>query len=318
MKSTRMLFACAAALLLALASIFFGPRLLNPLALDTEARQILLLLRLPRSAVAFLMGGALGASGFILQGVFRNPLADPYILGLSGGASLAAALGILLAGNLPLPLPFLAFAGALGACALVAALGRGPEGLRPDRLLLGGIGLGFFFSAVLMLLMTLASDGGLKRTILWMSGDLSSANWELIPGGLALILGGLVLALARGQGLNVLSLGDDIAHGLGFNPGRERFFLFVAASLMTAAAVSLGGTVGFVGLLVPHAVRHLVGADSRRALPVSFFGGGALLCLADSLGRTLAAPLEIPAGVIVALIGAPWFILVLRKKGYGL
>ncbi|MDY0267779.1 FecCD family ABC transporter permease [Trichloromonas sp.] len=318
MKRTRVFLACAAALLLALVSIFFGPRLLNPLALDAESRQILLLLRLPRSAVAFLMGGALGASGLILQGVFRNPLADPYILGLSGGASLAAALGILLAGSLPLPLPLLAFAGALGACALVAALGRGPEGLRPDRLLLGGIGLGFFFSAVLLLLMTLVSDGGLKRTILWMSGDLSSANWELIPGGLALILGGLALALARSKGLNVLGLGDEIAHGLGFNPGRERFFLFIAASLMTAAAVSLGGTVGFVGLLVPHAVRHLVGADAQRALPVSFFGGGTLLCLADSLGRSLAAPLEIPAGVIVALIGAPWFILVLRKKGYGL
>ena len=318
MKHTRMLLACAAALLLALASVFFGPRLINPLALDAESRQILLLLRLPRSAVAFLMGGGLGASGLILQGVFRNPLADPYILGLSGGASLAAALGILLAGTLPLPLPLLAFAGALGACALVATLGRGPEGLRPDRLLLGGIGLGFFFSAVLLLLMTLSSDGALKRTILWMSGDLSSANWELIPGGLALILGGLVLALYRSKGLNVLGLGDEIAHGLGFNPGRERFFLFVAASLMTAAAVSLGGTVGFVGLLVPHAVRHLVGADAQRALPVSFFGGGALLCLADSLGRSLAAPLEIPAGVIVALIGAPWFILVLRKKGYGL
>lgn len=301
-----------------LLSITAGPRFINPLAMDAEARQVLLALRLPRAVVAFLMGGALGASGAILQGIFRNPLADPYVLGISSGASLAAAIGLTAAAPVPLPVPLLAFGGAIATCTAVGALGRGPEGVRPDRLLLGGIGIGFFLSAVLMLLMTVSSDDGLKRAILWMSGDLSSSDWELIPAGTVLIVAGLALAILRGKGLNALALGDEIAHGLGFSPGRERLLLFIASSLMTAAAVSLGGTVGFIGLIVPHGIHRHIGADARIALPASALAGGTLLCLADSVGRTAAAPLEIPAGVIAALIGAPWFMVLLRKKGYGL
>lgn len=299
-------------------SLLWGPRFINPLAMDAEACQVLLSLRLPRAVVAFSMGGALGASGAILQGIFRNSLADPYVLGISSGASLAVAVGLVGSAVLPLPLPLLAFAGALATCTAVAAIGGGTTGLRPDRLLLGGIGVGMFLSAILMLLMTVSSDDGLKRAILWMSGDLSTADWDLIPAGAILIAAGLTLALLRRKGLNALALGDDIAHGLGFSPARERFILFIAASLMTAAAVSLGGTVGFVGLIVPHGVRRLMGADARTVLPASALAGGALLCLADSVGRSAAAPLEIPAGVIVALVGAPWFIVLLRKGGYGL
>jgi len=307
-----------ATILMALLSLLWGPRFINPLAMDEEARQVILSLRLPRTVVAFLMGGALGASGAILQGIFRNPLADPYVLGISSGASLAAAMGLVGSTVLPLPLPLLAFAGALATCTAVAAIGGGTTGLRPDRLLLGGIGIGMFLSALLMFLMTVSSDDGLKRAILWMSGDLSTADWDLIPAGAILIATGLTLALLRRKGLNALALGDEIAHGLGFSPGRERFLLFIAASLMTAAAVSLGGTVGFVGLIVPHGVRRLLGADARTVLPASALAGGGLLCLADSIGRSAVPPLEIPAGVLAALVGAPCFIALLRKGGHGL
>ncbi len=306
---------CAAAVCIIIASIASGPRFLNPFSMDGETCRTLLTIRLPRTAVALLMGGALGASGAILQGIFRNPLADPYILGISSGASLAASFGLMFGISLfTLSVPILAFCGAIATGAAVVLLGRGWNGLQPERLLLAGVGIGFFLSALLLLVMTLSVDDGLKRALLWMSGDLSMVDWELLPVGLCFILTGLILAFSRRQGLNALTLGDDIAHSLGFNPTRERFFLFIAASLMTAAAVSMGGVVGFIGLVVPHVVRRHVGSDASIVLPLSVVAGGTLLCLADAVGRTVAAPLELPAGVIAALIGSPYFIFLLGQK----
>ncbi len=306
---------CAASLCIIVASIASGPRLLNPFDMDIETCRTLLAIRLPRTAIALLMGGALGASGAILQGIFRNPLADPYILGISSGASLAASSGLMFGISLfTLSVPVLAFAGALATGAAVVVLGRGWNGLQPERLLLAGVGIGFFLSALLMLVMTISVDDGLKRAILWMSGDLSMVDWELLPMGLSFILTGLALALIRRKGLNALTLGDDIAHSLGFNPARERCFLFIAASLMTAASVSMGGVVGFIGLVVPHVVRRHVGSDASVVLPLSVVAGGTLLCFADAIGRTVAAPLELPAGVIAALIGSPYFIFLLGQK----
>ena len=306
---------CAVSLCIIIASVASGPRFLNPFSMDVETCRTLLAIRLPRTAVALLMGGALGASGAILQGIFRNPLADPYILGISSGASLAASFGLMFGISLfTLSVPILAFCGALATGAAVVLLGRGWNGLQPERLLLAGVGIGFFLSALLLLVMTLSVDDGLKRALLWMSGDLSMVDWELLPIGLCFILTGLALALSRRQGLNALTLGDDIAHSLGFNPTRERFFLFIAASLMTAAAVSMGGVVGFIGLVVPHVVRRHVGSDASVVLPLSVVAGGTLLCLADAVGRTVAAPLELPAGVIAALIGSPYFIFLLGQQ----
>lgn len=306
---------CAVSLAIIIASVASGPRLLNPFVMDMETCRMLLAIRLPRTAVALLMGGALGASGAILQGIFRNPLADPYILGISSGASLAASFGLMFGISLfTLSVPILAFCGAIATGAAVVLLGRGWNGLQPERLLLAGVGIGFFLSALLLLVMTLSVDDGLKRALLWMSGDLSMVDWELLPVGLCFILTGLALAMLRRQGLNALTLGDDIAHSLGFNPTRERLFLFIAASLMTAAAVSLGGVVGFIGLVVPHVVRRHIGSDAAVVLPLSVVAGGTLLCLADAVGRTVAAPLELPAGVIAALIGSPYFIFLLGQK----
>ncbi|MBI3594196.1 MAG: iron ABC transporter permease [Nitrospirae bacterium] len=303
-----------ASLVIIIASIASGPRLLNPFRMDRETSQMLLAIRLPRTAIALLMGGALGASGAILQGIFRNPLVDPYILGISSGASLFASFGLMFGLALfSLSVPILAFIGAIVTGAVVVILGRGWKGLQPERLLLAGVGIGFFLSAVLMLVMTTSGDDGLKRAILWMSGDLSMVDWDLFPAGLFFVLIGFGLGLSRRHGLNALTLGDEIAYSLGFDPTRERLFLFVAASLMTAAAVSVGGVVGFVGLVVPHIVRRHVGSDASVVLPLSVVAGGTMLCLADAIARTVAAPLELPAGVIVALIGSPYFIFLLGK-----
>jgi iron complex transport system permease protein len=309
------LFIGAAVLVLALA-LFSGPRTINPLAMTDLERDILFNIRLPRVVVALLMGMALGASGAVLQGVLRNPLADPYILGISSGASLAAALGLLsgfyVFGRVSVPLT--AFIGASLVSVLVGAFGWKRGGLWPERLLLAGIGLNFLFSAVLMLLMSVSSDEGLRRAVLWMFGDLSMADWTLIPSALVFIVLGLGIALWRSKALNALILGDEFAHSLGFAVQRERLVMFAAMALMTSASVSLGGTIGFIGLLMPHIVRFLLGADSRVLVPASAVAGGAFLCFADLIGRSIMPPMELPSGTVTALIGAPYFLYLLRRK----
>ena len=304
--------------LVLLLSLSLGQQTINPFQLDPLQLKIVLDLRLPRIVVALLMGGSLGVAGAILQGVFRNPLADPYVLGTSSGAALAAAFGLLATQGTGIWLvPLLALTGALATSAVVVSLGRDAWGVRAERLLLAGVGIGFFLSAILMLVMSLAQADGVKRALLWMAGDLAGADWSVVPVASLLMLIGFFLALARRRGLNALALGDEVAFGLGLEPGRERTLLVLAASLLTAASVALGGIVGFVGLMVPHAVRALVGADARRVLPLSAIGGGMLLCLADTVGRSVLPPVEIPAGVVTALIGAPWFLIMLRRTTNG-
>jgi iron complex transport system permease protein len=259
---------------------------------------------------------ALGASGAVLQGILRNPLADPYILGISSGASLSAALGII--GGMTFlgsfTVPALAFGGALVTGGIVGAMGWKRGGLWPERLLLAGVGLSFLFSALLMLMMSISTDEGLRRAMLWIFGDLSMSEWQRIPYGLAFVSAGLILSTTRAKALNALILGDELAHSLGFAPQRERFILFVSVGLMTASSVSLGGMIGFVGLLVPHIMRFFLGADSRMLIPASALGGGSLLCIADLISRSLLPPMELPAGVITAIIGAPYFLYLLRRK----
>ncbi len=297
-------------------SLVVGPRLINPFTADDISLQILLSVRAPRSVVALLMGSALGASGAVLQAILRNPLADPYILGISSGASLAAALGIIggsaLFGTFTIPL--FAFVGALVTGGAVGARGWKKGGIWPERLLLAGVGLSFLFSALLMLLLSISSDEGLRRATLWIFGDLSMSEWARVPYGVLFILPGLILAGLKAKALNALILGDSFAHSLGFAPRRERFILFLAVGLMTAASVSLGGMIGFIGLLVPHIMRFFIGSDCRWLVPASAFGGGALLCVADIISRSALPPMELPAGVVTALIGAPYFLFLLRRK----
>ncbi|UCD35446.1 MAG: iron ABC transporter permease [Nitrospiraceae bacterium] len=306
----------AAALAVCAASLLVGPRFISPFHMSGLEKEIVLSIRLPRMVVSVLMGLGLGASGAVLQGVLRNPLADPYILGISSGAALTAALGIIAGLSFwgIITIPLLAFAGALITGVFVGAMGWKRGGFLPERLLLAGVGLGFLFSAMLMLLMSVSSDEGLRRATLWIFGDLSIADWSVIPYGLLFIVLGFIIALYRAKALNALILGDDLSHSLGFSPGRERFILFIAVGLMTAASVSLGGMIGFIGLLVPHMGRFLVSADNRVLIPLSAAGGGALLCVADLIGRTVIPPVELPAGIITALIGAPYFLYLLRRR----
>lgn len=319
MKRHPMFTMLGCLVLVLLLSLSLGQQTINPFQLDPLQLKIVLDLRLPRIVVALLMGGSLGVAGAILQGVFRNPLADPYVLGTSSGAALAAAFGLLATQGTGIWLvPLLALTGALVTSAVVVSLGRDAWGVRAERLLLAGVGIGFFLSAILMLVMSLAQADGVKRALLWMAGDLAGADWSVVPVASLLMLIGFFLALARRRGLNALALGDEVAFGLGLEPGRERTLLVLAASLLTAASVALGGIVGFVGLMVPHAVRALVGADARRVLPLSALGGGMLLCLADTVGRSVLPPVEIPAGVVTALIGAPWFLIMLRRATGGM
>ena len=298
------------------ASLFLGPVPINPFHLDQTQEVIVWSVRAPRTVVSVLMGMALGAAGAVLQGILRNPLADPYVLGISSGASLCAAVGIL--GGLTFlgafTVPLLAFGGALATGALVGVLGWKRGGLWPERLLLAGVGLSFLLSALLMLIMTISTDEGMRKAMLWIFGDLSMSDWSRVPYGTAFVAAGLAVALFRSKALNALVLGDDLAHSLGFTPQRERLTLFTAVGLMTAASVSLGGMIGFIGLLIPHILRLFTGADNRILVPASAVGGGVLLCVADLVSRMALPPMELPAGVITALIGSPYFLYLLRRK----
>jgi iron complex transport system permease protein len=312
-KITILILFCLGVLLL---SLFLGPTSVSPFSADPVEKEILFSIRLPRVIVACLIGIALGASGAILQGILRNPLADPYVLGISSGAAFAAALGLLsgiyILGKLTIP--FAAFAGACAASVLVGIFGWKHGKLLPERLLLAGIGLGFLFYSAMMLLVSISTSEEMRRTVLWIFGDLSMADWSLIPYGIVFIVFGLVISLLRAKALNALILGDELAHSLGFSVQRERLLLFISVALMTGASVSLGGTIGFIGLIIPHVVRFFTGANSRHVIPVSALCGGTLLCISDLIGRTLLAPMEIPAGIITALIGSPYFLYLLRRR----
>ncbi len=211
-------------------------------------------------------------------------------------------------------IPILAFSGALFTGVFVGALGWKRGGFWPERILLAGVGLGFLFSALLMLLMSVSSDEGLRRATLWIFGDLSMADWPVLWYGIIFIVTGLVIALTRAKALNALILGDELSHSLGFSARRERFILFISVGLMTAASVSLGGMIGFVGLLIPHIGRFFVGSDNRMLIPVSALGGGMLLSVSDLIAKSVISPMELPAGIITAVVGAPYFLYLLRRK----
>lgn len=297
-------------------SLVAGAKIINPFTADAVSREILFSIRAPRSVVAILMGMALGAAGAVLQGILKNPLADPYILGISSGASLAAALGIMAGAAFlgTFTIPLLAFVGALITGSIVGIMGWKRGGLWPERLLLAGVGLSFLFSALLMLFMSISNDEGLRKAMLWIFGDLSMSEWSKIPYGLLFVGIGVVISLCRAKALNALILGDEFAHSLGFSPHRERFILFVSVGLLTAASVSLGGMIGFIGLLVPHIMRFFVGSDGRLLIPCSALGGGALLCIADVISKSVLPPMELPAGIVTAIIGSPYFLYLLRRK----
>ncbi|MCZ0936325.1 MAG: iron ABC transporter permease [Gemmatimonadetes bacterium] len=308
-------------------SVSFGASGLGPVDLwrfllgeaDPTTRSILLQLRLPRAVLAALVGGALGLCGCTFQALLRNPLAEPYVLGVSGGAAVGAVAVVVTGIGLRFPwmLPLGAFAGALAAMALVLAVARRASPGRMDTrvLILSGVIIGAFFNAVILLLLSLADVESFRSAIFWMMGNLSGADWAstgllallLIPGALA------VLSLARA--FNLLSRGEEVAFYLGASVQRVKLTAYLAASLMVAAAVAAGGVIGFVGLIVPHAVRLAWGNDHRLLLPASFLAGTAFLLLADTVARLVVAPAELPTGVVTAVAGVPFFVVLLLRGG---
>ncbi len=268
-------------------------------------------LRLPRVLTAFAVGGGLALAGALVQVLLRNPLGDPYVLGVSGGAS-AAVLGALLVG-LPAALhPGAAFAGALGSTALVFALGRRDGVLAVDRLLLTGIVVATGWAALVAFALSLSPPAQLPGMLFFLMGDLSDATTPWPP-ALALALA-LAVALPFARDLNLLALGDLRAAALGVSAGPLHLMVYLLSSLLTAVAVSTAGGIGFVGLVAPHLARLAGGSDHRWVLPGAALLGGTLLTLADTSARVLAAPRQLPVGVLTALLGVPVFLALLRGR----
>jgi len=282
---------------------------------DAGAGQtILLSIRIPRLLFAGIVGAALSVSGVVFQALLRNPLADPYILGISGGAAVGAIAGILLgAAAIPFGVPGLAFVGALTTLLAVFAVAGAGRDLRSHTLLLAGVIVNAFFNAAIMFLLAVSSSGDLHSIMFWLMGDLSLARGrDILSVGAALVVGFSVIGLYA-RPLNLIVTGEETARTLGVDPATAKRILLVTTSLMTGLAVSVSGTIGFVGLMVPHLMRMALGPDHRLLLPASLFFGAAFLILADTLARTLLAPMELPVGVVTALCGAPYFIYLLRR-----
>lgn len=281
----------------------------------SSARTILLHLRLPRVLLAFLVGAGLGVSGAVLQALVRNPLADPYLLGLSGGAGLGAVLAIALATPSPWVVPVSAFGGALAAVALVYRLsvvvGRR---LDPRILLLAGVVVGAFAGALMSAIIVLAPADQLRNAFLWLLGGFGAASWQSLLVFASYGAIPLLVLLTQARRLDLLSLGEEPAQFLGADVERTKRVVYLAASLLTAAAVAVSGVIGFVGLVVPHAVRRLVGTLHATLLPAVILASGAFLVIADLLARTVVAPIELPVGVVTALVGVPLFAVLLRRS----
>jgi iron complex transport system permease protein len=279
---------------------------------DGLPRTLVAELRLPRALSAFAVGGLLAVAGCLMQVLLRNPLADPYILGVSGGAAVCALIALML-GLGGLWVDGGAFAGALGATLLVFALaGGGPGSWTPVRLLLTGVVLAAGFAAAISLMLALGPDSSLRGMLFWLMGDLSFATR---PGPRLLLLG---VAVASGilfaRHLNVLTRGELQARILGVSVAPLRAGIYLASSLLTAVAVTTAGSIGFVGLVVPHLVRSLTGSDHRTLLPAAALAGGALLVVADTLARSLVAPRQLPVGALTAAVGVPLFLALMRRQ----
>ncbi len=308
------------ALLAGLLALLVGPSGFGLPDWHTATGRAILGLRAGRIATGFFVGAGLAAAGTVLQALLRNPLADPYVLGVSGGSGLAAAATIALGWTAagPLALPAAAFAGGLAALAVVYALSaRGRSAPSLYALLLSGVIVGAMCSSLLMLLIALAPVEGMHGILWWMLGNLQMTPPGLLRAAALLVGAGLAGVTLLGRELNALTLGRDAAHHLGVRTGLAVSLCLALATLMAAACVAMAGLIGFVGLIVPHAARAWVGPDHRRLPLVAALMGGVFLLLCDAAARTLLAPREIPVGVITALVGGPFFLLILRRRQSG-
>jgi iron complex transport system permease protein len=286
--------------------------------LTRQQAAILWEIRVPRVVLAGLVGATLALAGAAYQGVFRNPLADPYLLGAAAGAGLGATMAIAAgparAGWAIDPLPLAAFAGALFGVSLTYVLGRGSDRARSTAtLILAGVATASFLTAIQTYVQQ-REDDTVRRVYSWILGQLTTASWQEVALVSPYVAAAGAILLVHGRMLDMLSVGDEEAASLGVNPERVRLLIVAAASLGTAAAVAVSGLIGFVGVIVPHTVRLVFGSSYRLVVPLSIMFGAAFLIVADLVGRSLIAPAEIPIGVITAFLGAPFFLMVLRRS----
>jgi len=294
-----------------LISLAVGSENLFSLGLSETAERILLQLRLPGAALVAIAGAALGGSGAAYQGLFRNPLADPFLIGVAPGAGLGAVIAMV--SGFPVAfIPACALLGALVTVATVYRLARVGKSAPVTTLLLSGIAVGSFTSALTSYLM-LERQLEMRRVFNFLMGGFSLGGWEPVWAALPYTAAGLAILMAMGRPLNVLQFGDEQASQLGLDVERAKLLLIVAASLAAASAVAFKGIIGFVGLIAPHLVRLLWGPDHRRLVPLSALAGAAGLLLADTAGRSVSALMELPVGIVTALVGAPFFLYLLRR-----
>lgn len=322
---TRLLLLLGIALLALIVSIRVGAvslssrEIISALAGTGEPGTVAIVrqLRLPRTLTAALVGAALAASGATFQALLRNPLAEPYILGVSGGAAVGAVGVIVLgwAARASWVLPLAAFGGALLAIFLVARIAATVgRSLDTAVLLLAGVVVGSFFNACILLALTLTDAESFRSAIFWMMGSFAGTNWNSVLVFTLYFLPGLLLLTALGRALNLMAVGEETATYLGISVEMVKVVAFGTASLLTAAAVAIAGVIGFVGLVVPHVIRLLWGSDYRFLIPAAATLGAAFLASADAIARVAAAPTELPVGVVTAFIGVPFFIWLLRRR----
>lgn len=306
-----------------LIALCVGPVRFSLLEMSATEKTILFNLRLPRSLSAFFVGGGLALSGAIFQGLFRNPLADSYLLGISSGASLGAAAALVLGLTSPLAnftaVSVFSFIGSLLALALVLYFGSRNGQFSVFRLLLSGLGVGLFISSLVAVLMLMAEEQ-LKALIFFFLGGFSTSSWDTAWVSLACVPVSAVTACFFARELNVLLLGEETAKSSGINTRRIQLLYAVLAAFLTSVSVSVAGLIGFVGLIVPHMIRIIFGADHRTLFPLTFLTGGVFLVLCDTAARIVMAPAELPVGIVTSLVGAPLFLYLLRKETgeYGL
>lgn len=290
-----------------------------PFAENVDA-QIFFVARLPRVLSGMVVGATLAAAGVVLQALLRNPLATPFTLGVSAAASLGAMLAITLGSAISIgpfsPVPVASFAGALLAVSTIYVLANRPgRALSTSVLLLAGVTLNSFFSALILFVQYMADFAETFRAVRWLMGDLDIGGYAPIIGALPLVLAAFAVFAVLPASLNQLSVGNDAAAARGVDVGRAQRLAFLSASLATAGAVSLAGPIGFIGIVVPHLVRLMVGVDHRVVLPAAALFGASFLVACDTVARTVMAPIELPVGIVTALIGGPFFLWMLVRKG---
>ena len=307
------IFAMVASLTLGSVDISFSTIVHTLLGnVQTTDEMVIWNIRFPRNIVGALVGANLAVSGAILQAVMKNPLADPGIVGVSSGAGLAGVIMLIFMPEASILLTPVAFVGAMLSAAAVYALAW-KNGIRPTRIILAGVAVSAFLGSGISALLVFYSDK-VQGALLWMVGGLSARSWPQVETLFPYTILGLVLALAGCKALTILSLGDETARGLGVPVERVRFSMTAVAALLAAGAVSVAGLIGFVGLVVPHIVRLIIGTDYKYVIPGSAILGAGVLVFCDTLGRVAFSPIEIPAGIIMAFLGAPFFLYLLRRR----